>query len=211
MVESNARIARETIREAKLLALLNSATLSDLEGIVIEAQNQSDALNQTALTKSQTISDAVNASLALIATDHNSLIMVNFTTTSITTSSNTDYTNVLTLPLQAIPTIIDCEIIANASAITTGVQYWSNVTGSPTVKQFIEYYDGVNSIDGVWSEVANFNHLATSSSGIQLHITHLKIYSDQTTSGTFTLSFRSEVGGSLVSIRTPSICEKKEY
>lgn len=213
LVSTNLESARAKINESKFLALLNTGTLSEseLEGMLLEAQNQSDLLNQTAVLQAQNISDLVNASLVEAETNFNDLITVNFTKAPITTSSDTVYTNILSLPLDAVPTLIDCEIIANASATTVGIQYWSNVTGSSSVKQFIEYYDAINSIESEWSEATNFNLLPLSSSGVQLHTTHLRIYSNQSTSGIFTLSFKSEVSGSLVSVRAPTICEKKEY
>ncbi len=212
LIISNKVIANAIILEAKQLALLNSATQSNLEGIITEVQIQSDILNATALSEAQIVYDVYNESMVQIIANHSKLATVNFTLDTISTSSGTIYTEFISIPLYPPnPTLIKCEIISNASATNVGVQYWSNITNSSKVNQFVEYYDAINSIESEWTTNSNFNILPTGSSRAQLHITHINIYTNQSIEGKYTLSFKSEVGASLVAIRPPSFCEKKEY
>lgn len=215
LISLNEAIARSKLQEARNLAQLNGATILDYIEINIEANNKSLILNQAAISKAKIINDNLNNSLLEINNNYNNTYRnkFNFTTNILSSNSNLIYSDIVSLPvIQGKKTIINCEILTNSSVVTTGVYYWSNVTNSSNVYQFIEYYfDDKSSSKSQISTLSNTNFIDTTSGGSTIRITKIKIYSDQILDGSFSLKFKTEINGSKVSIFPPSTCEKKEY
>ncbi|MDP2947823.1 MAG: hypothetical protein Q8N88_06935, partial [Nanoarchaeota archaeon] len=135
----------------------------------------------------------------------------NRTTADVATTESVNYVDVIALPLTSGATVnIECILLQDAAAATTGVQYQSVLTGTSSQRQVMEYYSSATAQAICQGTGTTLTCSPAASSGTTITPNRLYIYSIQSGSGTFTLSLRSEVSGSAANVRAGSWCRSIE-
>jgi len=139
----------------------------------------------------------------------------NITNSDITTTNSADYnTTVLSLPITAGKKVsIECNLLVDSSATTTGIQLNSTVSGTSSRRQVIEYLSSAAQEKGtIICQNTNEQLLcdASYSTGTTTSSTKINIYTVQNTNGEFILKLKSEVSGSDVNVRAGSWCRSIE-
>jgi hypothetical protein len=136
----------------------------------------------------------------------------NLTRSDISTSSSSTYNvTILTLPLDSQKNIsIECNLLVNSTAATTGVQLNSEFSSGNSIRQVIEYYNSSTMQAICQGTSTSLNCSATAGATI-ITPTRIYAYTSQQSSGTYTLRLKSEVAGSGVSVRAGSWCRSVEF
>ena len=134
----------------------------------------------------------------------------NSTTDDITTTDSINYVDFISLPLTSgAKANIECNLLQDAAAASIGIQYQSVLIGASNQRQVMEYYSSTTAQAICQGTGTILTCSAATSSGTTVTPARLYIYSIQSSSGTFTLSLRSETGGA-VNVRAGSWCRSIE-
>lgn len=136
----------------------------------------------------------------------------NLTTEDISTTGSTIYnTTILSLPLTAGKKVsIECNLLADSAATTTGIRLSSNVSSTSSVRQVIEYYTSATAQAICEGESQGLLCEGTGSAGTKTTPTRISIYTVQQNDSYFILDLKSEISGSAVNIRAGSWCRSLE-
>jgi hypothetical protein len=129
----------------------------------------------------------------------------------ITTNLSNQTTPIFLIPLSAGKSIsIDCNLLVNSAATTTGIRLESNSSGTSSTTQVIEYYSSATA-QAICSGIGeNLTCAVTSSAGTKITPTRINVYTNQSNTGTYALKLRSEISGSAVNVRAGSWCRSIE-
>jgi hypothetical protein len=136
---------------------------------------------------------------------------INATTADVSSSVITAYTNVMSLPLSnGKTTEIECTLLVDAAATTTGIQINTTITGTSSQRNIIEYYSSATAQAICQGTAALLTCAATASAGTTVTPTRIYMASTQSSAGTFTIGLKSEINASAVTVRKGSWCRVME-